>query len=42
MDRLRRRSMRRHAQVVVLAALLVAVPLVLAGWNEWRTPARTS
>jgi uncharacterized membrane-anchored protein len=36
MDRLRRRSMRRHAQVVVLAALLVAVPLVLAGWNEWR------
>jgi uncharacterized membrane-anchored protein len=28
--------MRRHAQIVALAALLVAVPLVLVGWNEWR------
>jgi uncharacterized membrane-anchored protein len=28
--------MRRHTQIVVLAALLVAVPLVLVGWNEWR------
>jgi uncharacterized membrane-anchored protein len=28
--------MRRHAQIFALAALLVAVPLVLVGWNEWR------
>lgn len=28
--------MRRHTQIVALAALLVAVPLVLVGWNEWR------
>jgi uncharacterized membrane-anchored protein len=28
--------MKRHTQIAVLVALLVAVPLVLAGWNEWR------
>jgi uncharacterized membrane-anchored protein len=28
--------MRRHAPIAALAALLVAVPLVLVGWNEWR------
>jgi uncharacterized membrane-anchored protein len=28
--------MRRHVQIAALAALLVAVPLALVGWNEWR------